>query len=606
MNRLLHFLVFAAGLAAVCWIGAGYAGSHALALSVTALIAAVYLAGAWELHRSGRAARGLRQALAGLSEPPADLDAWLSRLQPGLRNAVRLRIEGARVALPGPALTPYFVGLLVLLGMLGTFLGMVATLRGTGLALESATDLQAIRASLAAPVQGLGFAFGTSIAGVAASAMLGLLAAMHRSELAALARELDVRIRTALHPYSHTYQREESFRLMQRQAELLPAMVERMQSMAESMERHTQSLNEQLLAGQARLHEAGESGHVRLAGALERSVAAGVAAGAQALNAAVQPAVEATMAGLAREADALHGALSQAMRRQLEEMSARFEAAARAAAQDWRGAWQEAVAGQQAANQSMSAALRQALDAALSRQEQAWNRSRGELLQTLAAQDERRLQAWTTVLGDTAAEAQAQAGKTVARIEQLLDAAAQAPRAAAEAVVEARRVLSASAARDDAMLEERKRMLTDLHALLDAVGQASCGQREAVDALLSRSADALERASAQFTQRMEAETGRMAGAAASLAGAGTEVAALGESLGGALRQFSESNAALTERLAGIEAALDKSMARSDEQLAYYVAQAREVVDLSILSQKQIIEELQALAERRAPAASGAA
>jgi hypothetical protein len=53
-------------------------------------------------------------------------------LHPSLRNAVRLRVEGERVAMPGPALTPYLVGLLVLLGMLGTLLGMVATLRGTG------------------------------------------------------------------------------------------------------------------------------------------------------------------------------------------------------------------------------------------------------------------------------------------------------------------------------------------------------------------------------------------------------------------------------------------------------------------------------------------
>jgi len=45
----------------------------------------------------------------------------------------------------------------------------------------------------------------------------------------------------------------------------------------------------------------------------------------------------------------------------------------------------------------------------------------------------------------------------------------------------------------------------------------------------------------------------------------------------------------------VAAALDASLARSDEQLAYYVAQAREVVDLSLLSQKQVIEELQQLA-----------
>ena len=43
---------------------------------------------------------------------------------------------------------------------------------------------------------------------------------------------------------------------------------------------------------------------------------------------------------------------------------------------------------------------------------------------------------------------------------------------------------------------------------------------------------------------------------------------------------------------GFCAALDRSLARSDEQLAYYVAQAREVVDLSLLAQKQIVEDLQ--------------
>lgn len=50
----------------------------------------------------------------------------------------------------------------------------------------------------------------------------------------------------------------------------------------------------------------------------------------------------------------------------------------------------------------------------------------------------------------------------------------------------------------------------------------------------------------------------------------------------------------------IESALEKSLARSDEQLAYYVAQAREVIDLSMMSQKQIVEELQQLAGQRAP------
>src|SRR6185437_16157066 len=171
----IDLVVFLAGLAAACWIAVSYVGSNLLALAVTLLIVACYLTGALELRRYSQASATLTRAVTALSGPPPSLAAWLEPLHPSLRNAARLRVEGERVALPGPALTPYLVGLLVLLGMLGTLLGMVATLRGTGIALESATDLQAIRASLAAPVKGLGFAFGTSIAGVATSAMLGLL-----------------------------------------------------------------------------------------------------------------------------------------------------------------------------------------------------------------------------------------------------------------------------------------------------------------------------------------------------------------------------------------------------------------------------------------------
>ena len=55
---------------------------------------------------------------------------------------------------------------------------------------------------------------------------------------------------------------------------------------------------------------------------------------------------------------------------------------------------------------------------------------------------------------------------------------------------------------------------------------------------------------------------------------------------------------LAERLERIETTLEKTLLRSDEQLAYYVAQAREVVDLSLLAQKQVFDELQALSATR--------
>ena len=52
----------------------------------------------------------------------------------------------------------------------------------------------------------------------------------------------------------------------------------------------------------------------------------------------------------------------------------------------------------------------------------------------------------------------------------------------------------------------------------------------------------------------------------------------------------------------IEDTLGRSMARSDEQLAYYVAQAREVIDLSISSQQGVLEDLRRLHGRPAAAA----
>jgi hypothetical protein len=134
-RNLVAIVVFLVGLLAVCWIGVGYAGTHPLAAVVAAVIAACYLAGAYELFRYRQATTTLVQALPAIADGADNLDGWLSRLAPSLRNAVRLRVQGERVGLPAPALTPYLVGLLVLLGMLGTLLGMMATLRGTGLAL---------------------------------------------------------------------------------------------------------------------------------------------------------------------------------------------------------------------------------------------------------------------------------------------------------------------------------------------------------------------------------------------------------------------------------------------------------------------------------------
>ena len=266
-----------------------------------------------------------------------------------------------------------------------------------------------------------------------------------------------------------------------------------------------------------------------------------------------------------------------------------------------------------------------------------------ELQTALQARDEQRLTAWTDALGamgaklsqewekvgadtasrqqeicdalaqtarDISSQTQAHANDTIAEISRLVQAASEAPKAAAEVVAELRQKLSDSMVRDTAMLEERTRMLGTLETLLDAVNHASTEQRTAVDALVASSAELLERVGVRFTDRVEAETGKLGAVAAQVTGSAVEVASLGEAFGAAVHLFGESNDKLVAHLQRIEAALDKSLTRSDEQLAYYVAQAREVIDLSMLSQKQILEDLQRVGghsgDQRALAGSEAA
>ena len=863
LTPLVAPVVFLAGLAVVLWVAAGYAGTNALALAVTLVIGSFYVGGAFELYRYREATPTLTAALAGLNTAPASLGAWLGGLHPSLRNAVRLRVEGERVALPGPTMTPYLVGLLVLLGMLGTFLGMVGTLRTTGVALESAADLQAIRASLAAPVKGLGFAFGTSVAGVATSAMLGLLSTLVRRERLQAAQLLDERIGTTLRVHSRQHQHDAVFALLQRQAELMPALVDRLDTMATALTRQNEALGERLSASQDAFHARTDAAYARLADTVGQSLKEGIADSARAASAAIQPAVDATMAGLSHEASALRDTVTQTVQQHLDGLSARFDATTTAVADTWR----HALAGHQQANAALTSDLRASLDgftdtfaqrsaalvdgiggrldSATAEAGRTWDTALSRLAQTgetladanrlamadasaafarhaaeiagtvsqshgdlqtrlaaqeaarqsalaehdatrlaawrdaltamaatmrdewpqastqsaahqqavrdalsqsareiathaqahatgtlaeiervlhaaaaqhaeLAARDEQRLAAWRDTLAgmagtmrdewqqastqsaahqqavrdalaqsarEIATHAQAHATGTLAEIDRLLQAAAalqaelaardeqrlaawrdtlagmaatmrdewqqasaqsadhqreirdalsqtardiathtqqqasgtiaevarlaqiatEAPRAAADVIAELRQKLTDGMARDNAMLEERGRLLETLGTLLDAVNHASTEQRTAVDGLVTTTADLLDRVGTRFTEQVAQETGKLDGIAAQVTSSAVEVASLGEAFGAAVQEFSASNDKLAEHLARIEGALDKSMARSDEQLAYYVAQAREVVDLSMLSQKQILENLQQFAAQQAGA-----
>ena len=718
MNRIVFSGTFVAGLLVVAWAGVGFVGSSALALLMTGVIGAAYLLGAYELRQFRADTAALSGALSDMPEPLPDAQAWLSSLPVSLRNPVRLRLDGVRAALPGPALTPYLVGLLVMLGMLGTFLGMVTTFKGVVFALEGSADLQAIRSALAAPIRGLGLSFGTSVAGVAASAALGLLSALCRRERAEAARLLDSRLATVLRPFSVAHQRQETFRAVQAQAQALPGLVDQLASLMDKLERQNHLLAERLTQQQTHFHRDVTTAYTELAHTVGRSLRDSLQASAAAASAGLQPVVEAAMQRVEQASASAHQRQMEAVQAQLGGLVAEFGATARQVSDGWTTAldqhsrtsrelttgvggaldgfartfeqrsaallgqvqasaaealarqteheaqrqqvwtqslqqvaaalqqqWQQAGVQWVAQQQAVCQALEQAAaDVARSSAEQA-RQGMADMTRLLAqaeelvrtrTESEARWMAhheaqlceisgvWRTELAALRDEEAVRAEAAVQRLDalqaalaqhlatlgsaleapmsRLMQTAAEVPQAAAGVMAQLREELGRLTERENQALEDRAGLMARLGGLLQALQHTAGDQRAAIDTLVSSAQSMLERTTAQFGEALAAQAGRAGDAAAQVGASAVELASLGEAFQQGVALFSAGNEKLLESLQRIDASLTQSMARSDEQLAYYVAQAREVIDLSLSAQQGVLEDLRRL---QAPGAAPA-
>ena len=761
LNRAFFIAAFALGLLSIVWVGSGFVGASGFALAMTLLIGAVYLLGAQELRRYRNNTAALSDALAQVPQPMVGLDEWLTLVPPLLRNAVRQRIEGERGALPGLALTPYLIGLLVMLGMLGTFLGMVVTFKGVVFTLEGSADLQAIRSALAAPIKGLGLAFGTSVVGVATSAMLGLMSAISRRERSEVVRQLDTHTTTVFRPFTLAHQRQTAFEALQQQANVLPDVAEKLHALVGQIERRNQHLDDQMLARQAQFHVEATEAYRRLAKSVQRSLEESLSASARSAGESLRPVVEKAMEAIAQESTRLHERVNSSVQQQMEGLAGRFGATAGTVADTWTAALQQHArtseqqaqgldraltaftttfeqrcaalitgvqdtvsrshAEQSAAGREQHAAWTQALQTVAGSLQDEWRQlgahavaqqqaavqmleqtasvwrdeltalrgeeaARGEasalrlgelqsslngqvashlaslgtafeapmtrLLETvaetprataeviaqlrhdvsqLAERDLARQQAVAQTLEQVATlwrdELAALRGEEAARSEatalrlgelqsslngqvashlatlgtafeapmaRLLETAAEAPRAAAAVITQLRHDMSQLTERDNTALEERAALMQNIDALLQTVQQATTEQRAAIESLVTSAGAVLDQVGRQFAETVGAQAVRAEDVAAQVSGSAIELASLGEAFGHGVQLFSSTNEKLIDSLQRIETAVSQSMARSDEQLAYYVAQAREVIDLSISSQQGIVEDLRRL------------
>lgn len=188
MTEIFVWVAGGVGLSIVLRAGALYSGTDRLALMLVTLIGTGLALGIVELAMRARRALRFEREIAAL--PPTPTEADIEVASPEIRSVLRARIAGMPCAAPAPPYASYLLGLLVMIGLLGTFMGLFESLRGAREALGSSGDVAALRAALGAPMLGLSRAFGTSAAGVSASAVLGLALVIVRRSDARLAGTL--------------------------------------------------------------------------------------------------------------------------------------------------------------------------------------------------------------------------------------------------------------------------------------------------------------------------------------------------------------------------------------------------------------------------------
>jgi len=99
-----------------------------------------------------------------------------AQLMRGILDSIATRLDEAR------DISRYITGLLVFLGLLGTFWGLIATVSSVGSVIQglkatgdASSMFDSLRSGLAAPLSGMGISFSSSMFGLAGSLVLGFL-----------------------------------------------------------------------------------------------------------------------------------------------------------------------------------------------------------------------------------------------------------------------------------------------------------------------------------------------------------------------------------------------------------------------------------------------
>lgn len=471
MTRLMILLAGLTGSVVILRTAQFYRGVDSFAFTVVCFMGAALLAGIVELFVTERRNRGLHAELGRITKEPS-LEG-IEQSKPLLRALLRARLDRVPLGVPRASFTPYLVGLLVMLGLLGTFLGLFETLRGAREVLTTSGDVEALRAGLSTPMGGLMRSFGTSAAGVCASAMLGLAAVFCRRAGSQFGVALHAAASGPFARFAAAHRQLVALEQLAKQGEALPAAAEALSAAATRIDT--------LRSEWAQSHHAATSDiSTKLTEAtaeVTRVVSGGIQEAAAASKAAVAPLLTEAVAGTVAAA-AEHFAQVETLAQQGQAQREAADKAAAAAQAELLGTVTERI----------SAAENARLDAETTRlgaQRQQYE----SLLARLDGLEEERRQQHRALASE---------------IAQQGEAVAEERRASLALVLQRHEALSSDVQRQgEAFVEERR---ASLAALLEAQAEAQRGAVAREDARLQAVEARLESAVRTLSEAQAATT----------------------------------------------------------------------------------------------------
>ena len=151
---------------------------------------------------------------------------------------------------------------------------------------------------------------------------------------------------------------------------------------------------------------------------------------------------------------------------------------------------------------------------------------------------------------------------------RLIETASEAPLTATTMIKKLHDEISKSIERDNHHLNERHNTMEALLALTESIEQSSTRQHETVNTLVTSSTEMLDEVGSQFSSHIETGASKLADISDNFAAGAVDMSSLSDAFGLGVQLFSESN--------------------------NYVAQARDIIDHSVLSQREVFETLHQL------------